>query len=168
MDCGFYSIDVVCLSRERKLKFVIGAQKAPSIKRMLERLSKDRCIHMVYYRVKNNVGVEEISLFARWISQKEMCFTVIVWGVSIEEVNLYSRRWGVETEFRMLKSHRIQTMTINPVIMYFFVVVSMLICCFYAALRLGEVPEILEGVIILSGGVPIALYRVRRSLRIII
>ena len=77
-------------------------------------------------------------------------------------------RWGIETEFRMIKEVRIKTTTRNAVIRYMLVMISAILCALYAALRLGEVVMYIEAHITLENEEAVTLYRVRRVIKTVL
>ncbi|MGQ4833835.1 MAG: hypothetical protein ACP6IS_08055 [Candidatus Asgardarchaeia archaeon] len=52
----------------------------------------------------------------------------------------------------------------NHVILYFFVVISVLVYLLYAAVRLGEMPEVISEIKDFAGGM-VTLYAFRRIIR---
>jgi len=164
MDRGFYAISVVRILKRYGIRFVIGAPKTHGIKKVLEGIPRDGRIYTTSYVMKSLGEEEEVTLFMRWDRRKREWFIVVGSGVGIKEVKRYSRRWGIETEFRLIKESRIRTTTVNHVIRYFFVVISVLIYLLYAVVRLGEVPEVISEIGEFTGGV-VTLYAFRRIIR---
>ncbi|MEQ9716028.1 MAG: hypothetical protein ABGF52_10895 [Candidatus Asgardarchaeum sp.] len=71
---------------------------------------------------------------------------------------------GIETEFRLIKESWILTTTVNYVIRYFFVVISVLVYLLYAVIRLGEMPEVINEIKEFTGGM-VTLYTFRGIIR---
>ena len=164
MDRGFYAISVVRIRKQYDIRFVIGAPKTRGIKKVLEGIPKDGRIYTALYKMSSSGGKEKVTLFMQRDQRKREWFVVVGSGVGVKEVRRYSKRWGIETEFRLIKEPRIRTTTVNPVILYFFVFISVLIYLFYATIRLGEVPEVLSRIKEFINSV-VTLYAFRRIIR---
>jgi len=164
MDRSFYAISVVRTLKQYGIRFVIGAPKTRGIKKILEGFSKDGRIYTTPYEMSSSGEKEKVTLFTRWDQRKREWFVVIGSGIDVKEVRWHSKRWGIEMEFRLIKEPRIRTTTVNPVIRYFFVLILVLVYLFYAAIRLGEVPEVPSGIKEFTGGV-VTPYTSRRIIR---
>jgi len=168
-DRGFYAVDIVRLLKKHKIPFVIGAEKSRGVKRVLSALTEgDTELHEFDYTMRSDRGAEDVVLYVRWNRRKEQWFTAIGWRVRAEDVRKYMHRWGIETEFRMIKEVRIKTTTRNAVIRYMLVMISALICALYAALRLGEVVMYIEAHIVLENEEAVTLYRVCRAIKTVL
>ena len=165
-DRGFYSLAVVRILKRHNIPFVIGAPKSRGVKRVLTHLPTDTArTHEFEYTMRSNGGTESVMLYARWNRRRQEWFTAIGWRVNVVDVRCYIHRWGIETEFRMIKEPRIRTTTVKIAVRYLFVMVSAIICGLYATLRLGEVPTWLDVQVVIEGREEVTLYRVRRGIK---
>ena len=168
-DRGFYSVRMVRLLKRYRLPFVIGADKSRGVKRILTTLTEgDSMLHEYAYILKSQDGMEQVTLYVRWNRKKGQWFTVVGWGVTPQDVRGYVHRWGIETEFRMIKNPRIRTTTVRYAVRYLFVMISAIVCAIYAALRLGEIVEYIDACIILEDKEGVTLYKVRNAIRTVL
>lgn len=79
---------------------------------LLTQLPKNKKLHHLPFTVRTADEREiALTLNAFWQEKKKEWFTALSWGVNVQDVRSYWRRWGIETAFRLVKAPHIKTTT---------------------------------------------------------
>jgi len=138
MDRWFYSADVI--RNLRGFRYIIHARKLST---KIKQLSEMYNYGHFHHKIKANTG-EETNTRIVFVRDESDKFTwVFATNMIIEDhytyVNLYKRRWRIETNFRVEDEARIKSKSIFHVIRYFYFLVSLLLHSIWLVFR-KEIP----------------------------
>jgi len=129
-DRGFFSQEMINLFKDHGLKFLMPATQNSRIKKMLKTLPAPSVINeyeMTQGKVNYNLVIIEDEkgekrAFATnlEVSEKEANLSIRLFG-------LYSKRWGIETSYRVLKDLRAKTTSKNYKIRLFYFLFSIML-----------------------------------------
>lgn len=137
MDKEFHSTDVAALLYERDIRFIIPAKKdekfheqvakCPSIPAIVEGWKMTNCMGeqvqttLTILRELDSEGEPQIYGYITSLQKEEFTSDPNVLS------RMYSHRWGIETNHRMLEDFEVATRTPEGIVRYFFFVVSMVL-----------------------------------------
>lgn len=130
LDRGFYSGEVIDKLKIEKINYLIFAPKNVLFKCMLEGTDESVVIeHEIVYKknFSTNRAQTDIALVKNvvdydWVFATNLCLK------NIEKyVEVYRRRWNIETMFRVHDEARIKTKSKFPVIRLFYFIIGMLL-----------------------------------------
>ena len=133
MDRDFPSVEMLLMLEELGIKYLMAMQKTKGVKKLLKR--KRKFPIFTEYEMKSSKGTVKTTLLAlkREDNKKKIiyCFITNIKIKSIEDVlkltELYRRRWGIETAYRVKKEFRGKTTSRKYVIRLLFFLISVLL-----------------------------------------
>jgi len=134
-DRWFYKTEIVNILRKFGLDFVIQAAKTPWVKRVVEE-NKDRLPVVVEHTLKRNrppYMKESIKLFIVRSDRSEDGVACFATNLDVDEksaeryAELFKRRWGIETSYRVENNFRPKTTSKSPVVRLFYFMFSVCI-----------------------------------------
>jgi len=119
VDRGFYSVDVISALKKLDCKYLMPAVHTGKVVKLLR-------MHNPMTSVRYKIGSGSKSTFTNLVTiidkrgEKRGFITNIEDQCSISKLSTYySKRWGIETSYRMMKKFRSKTTSKNPVIRLF-------------------------------------------------
>lgn len=130
LDRGFYSGEVIDEIKIRKVNYLIFVPKKSLFKCMLEGTNKSVVIeHEISYnknftrnKVQTDIALIKDVLGYDWVFATDLCLKDIE-----KYVEVYRKRWNIETMFRVHDEARIKTKSKEPVIRLFYFILGMLL-----------------------------------------
>jgi len=123
LDRGFFSIDVIEMLKSLDLKFVMPAVKNARIKELMEKYDSPKVI-------KYTMGRDKTTDFNLVIVEDEGVKVVFATNIDVRGngaytlFDLYSRRWGIETSYRVKECFRARTTSKNYIVRLFYFMFS--------------------------------------------
>jgi putative transposase len=129
LDRGFFSIDVIEKLNELKVKFVMPAIRNPKIKELMEKYDSPKVIK---YTMGEGKRTADFNLV---IVKPEDGDSKVVFATNIDVrgggayvlFDLYSRRWGIETSYRVKECFRARTTSKNYIVRLFYFMFSVVL-----------------------------------------
>lgn len=125
LDRGFYTVDVLTILKKADCKYVIPGKKTTRVENLIR---KNDVPSLIRYRVGNNSKYTYTNLVIVNDREGNKCTFI----TNIENMNttseifktasaLYSKRWGIETTYRVTKhSFLSKTTSKNPIVRLFY------------------------------------------------
>lgn len=130
LDRGFYSGEVIDEVKIKKVNYLIFVPKKSLFKCMLEGIDKSVIIeHEITYNkdFTKNKAYTDIALVKN-VLDYDWVFATDLYLKDVEKyVQVYRKRWNIETMFRVHDEARIKTKSKNPVIRLFYFIIGMLL-----------------------------------------
>ncbi len=136
LDRHFYDMEYIRILKKLGLKFIIQASRSSTIRKILDE-NKDKDVIVVrnyqMWRKRKPPGKEIVNLFIvpSRVNNDKVCF---VTNLPVNEKNavgyaeLFRRRWGIETAYRVSKDFRAKTTSKNISVRLFYFLFSL---CLY-------------------------------------
>jgi len=158
LDRGFYDLEYIRILRRLGLNFIIQAQKSIGIRKVIDE-NKDKKVIIVkdyeIVRKRKPVGRERVNLFIvphRVNKDDVSCFVtnldVDCESKALEYAELFRKRWGIETSFRVEGDFRPRTTSRNISVRVFYFLFSVAMYNLWILLNLcvglrfkGKIPE---------------------------
>ncbi len=158
LDRGFYDLEYIRILRRLGLNFIIQAQKSIGIRKVIVE-NKDKKVIIVkdyeIVRKRKPVGREKVNLFIvphRVNEDDVSCFVtsldVDCESKALEYAELFRKRWGIETSFRVEGDFRPRTTSRNISVRVFYFLFSVAMYNLWILLNLcvglkfkGKIPE---------------------------
>ena len=134
-DRWFYKTEIVNILRKFGLDFVIQAAKTPWVKRVIEE-NKDKLPVVVEHTLRRNrppYMKENIKLFIVRSDRSEDGVACFATNLDVDEksaeryAELFKKRWGIETSYRVENNFRPKTTSKSPVARLFYFMFSVCI-----------------------------------------
>ena len=158
LDRGFYDLEYIRILKKLGLNFIIQAQKSIGIRKVIDE-NKDKKVIIVkdyeIVRKRKPVGREKVNLFIvphRVNKDDVSCFVtnldVDCESKALEYAELFRKRWGIETSFRVEGDFRPKTTSRNVSVRVFYFLFSVAMYNLWILLNLcvglrfkGKIPE---------------------------
>lgn len=130
LDRGFYSGEIIDELELKGMNYLIFAKKSALFKCMLEGTDKSVIVkHEIKYKKNKSSHVAEtdIALVKNADGYDWVFATNVFLRDARKYVELYRKRWNIETMFRVHDEARINSKSINPLIRLFYFMISMLL-----------------------------------------
>ena len=130
LDRGFYSGEVIDELELKGMNYLIFAKKSSLFKCMLESANKSVIIkHWIKYKKDKSSHEAETNIaLVKDVDGYDWCFATNVFLRDARKyVELYRKRWNIETMFRVHDEARIKSKSVNPIIRLFYFMLSMLL-----------------------------------------
>ena len=130
LDRGFYSGEIIDELELKDMNYLIFAKKSALFKCMLEGTDKSVTIkHEIKYKKgKSSHKAETNIALVKNLQDYDWCFaTNLFLRDARKYVELYRKRWNIETMFRMHDEARIKSKSVNPLIRLFYFMISMML-----------------------------------------
>ena len=130
LDRGFYSGEVIDELELKDMNYLIFAKKSALFKCMLEGTDKSVVVkHEIKYKKdKSSHKAETNIVLVKNVQDYNWCFATNLFLRNARKyVELYRKRWNIETMFRVHDEARIKSKSINPLIRLFYFMISMLL-----------------------------------------
>lgn len=130
LDRGFYSGEVIDELELMGMNYLIFAKKSALFRYMLEGTEKSVIVkHEIYYKKsKSSHRAKTDIVLAKDVFEYDWCFATNVFLRDARKyVELYMKRWNIETMFRVHDEARIKSKSVNPLIRLFYFMMSMLL-----------------------------------------
>ena len=130
LDRGFYSGEVIDELELKGMNYLIFAKKYSLFKCMLEATDKSVIVkHEIKYKKDKSSHIAETNIaLVKGVDDYDWCFaTNLFLHDARKYVELYRKRWNIETMFRVHDEARIKSKSINPLIRLFYFMISMLL-----------------------------------------
>jgi hypothetical protein len=145
LDRGFYNVDVITALKKADCKYVIPGKKSTRVENIIR---KNDVPSLIRYRIGNTSKYTYSNLLIVNNEEGKKCTFV----TNIEDINtavalsktasaLYSKRWGIETTYRVTKhSFLSKTTSKNPIVRLFYYLLAV---CLYNLWQLANltIPE---------------------------
>ena len=130
LDRGFYAGEVIDELELKGMNYLIFAKKSALFKCMLEATDKSVIIkHEIRY--KKNKSSHKAGTDIVLVKNVEDYDWVFATNIFLRDarkyVELYRKRWNIETMFRVHDEARIKSKSVNPLIRLFYFIISMLL-----------------------------------------
>ena len=130
LDRGFYSGEVIDELELNEINYLIFAKKSSLFKCMLEG-TKESIIVKHEIKYKKNKSSHKAETDIALVKNAEGYDWVFATNIFLPDarkyVELYRKRWNIETMFRVHDEARIKSKSVNPIIRLFYFMVSMLL-----------------------------------------
>jgi hypothetical protein len=143
LDRGFYSGEVINKLKISKVNYLIFVPKKSLFQCMLEGAEKSVIIeHEIKYNKDFtwNRAYTEIALVKDVLDYDWVFATNLLFEEVKRYVPVYKRRWNIETMFRVHDEARIKTKSKNPVIRFFYFMLSLFIVMIWNLYAKKEIP----------------------------
>ena len=130
LDRGFYSGEIIDELELKDMNYLIFAKKSSLFKCMLEGTDKSVIVkHEINYKKnKSSHSADTKIALVKNVQDYDWCFaTNIFLRDARKYVELYRKRWSIETMFRVHDEARIKSKSVNPLIRLFYFMISMLL-----------------------------------------
>ena len=130
LDRGFYSGEVIDELELKDMNYLIFAKKSALFKCMLEATDKSVIVkHEIKYKKNKGSHKAETNIaLVKNVQDFDWCFaTTLFLRDARKYVELYRKRWNIETMFRVHDEARIKSKSVNPLIRLFYFIISMLL-----------------------------------------
>ena len=130
LDRGFYSGEIIDELEIKDMNYLIFARKSSLFKCMLEGTNKSILVkHEIKYKKNKSSHKAETNIaLVKNVDGYDWVFATNVFLQDARKyVEIYRKRWNVETMFRVHDEARIKSKSINPLIRLFYFMVSMLL-----------------------------------------
>ena len=130
LDRGFYSGEIIDELELKGMNYLIFAKKSDLFRYMLESTNKSVVVkHEIKYKKgKSSHKAETDIVLAKDVYDYDWCFATNTFLRDARKyVELYMKRWNIETMFRVHDEARIKSKSTNPLIRLFYFIVSMLL-----------------------------------------
>ena len=130
LDRGFYSGEVIDELELKDMNYLIFVKKSALFKCMLEGTDKSVIVkHEIKY--KKNKSSHKASTDIVLVKNVQGYDWVFATNIFLQDarkyVELYRKRWSIETMFRVHDEARIKSKSINPLVRLFYFMISMLL-----------------------------------------
>ena len=138
LDRGFFSVPVINKLDELKVRYLMPAKKNSKIKSIVARSKAYRYTITRYEMVSNTKDVAVFNLVVVDMSTtkknpKNDDYFTYATNMRVDETNvitigeMYRKRWGIETGYRVKKDFRIKTCSTSAVVRYLFLHLSVIL-----------------------------------------
>ena len=130
LDRGFYSGEVIDEMELKGMNYLIFAKKSALFKCMLEGTDKSILVkHEIKYKKNKSSHKAETNIaLVKNVQGYDWCFaTNLFLRDARKYVELYRKRWNIETMFRVHDEARIKSKSINPLVRLFYFMISMIL-----------------------------------------
>jgi hypothetical protein len=138
LDRSFFSVPVINKLDELKVRYLMPAKKNSKIKSIVARSKAYRYTVTRYEMVSNTKDVAVFNLVVvdmstRKKNLKNDDYFTYATNMKVNENNvvaigeMYRKRWGIETGYRVKKDFRIKTCSTSPVVRYLFLHLSVIL-----------------------------------------
>ena len=129
IDRGFYSIDVFTALNNLGIKYVIPAQLNPKIVWAMRGQQPPKIIPIIIGDKKRNVSASLVIVLDDDMEKRGFVTNMDIDRMHTRKISkLYSKRWGIETSYRVMKDFRPKTTSKNYIIRLFYFLFSV---CLY-------------------------------------
>ena len=128
-DRGFVSAELIHVLQKLKLNYLIFAKKYKELECMLESVEESAIIEhgMEYSKNKSMFKVETCMVMVKE-EEYDWCFyTNLHLDNARHYIQLYKKRWQIETNFRVEDEARIKSKSTNYLVRYFYFILSLLL-----------------------------------------
>ena len=130
LDRGFYSGEIIDELELKGMNYLIFAKKSALFKCMLEGTDKSVLVkHEIKY--KKNKSSHKAETDIALVKNVEGYDWVFATNIFLRDarkyVELYRKRWNIETMFRVHDEARIKSKSVNPLVRLFYFIISMLL-----------------------------------------
>ena len=141
LDRGFYSGEVIYELELNEINYLIFAKKSSLFKCMLEG-TKESIIVKHEIKYKKNKSSYKAATDIAMVKNVEGYDWVFATNVFLRDarkyVELYRKRWNIETMFRVHDEARIKSKSVNPLVRLFYFMVSMFLLLIWNLHAKGE------------------------------
>lgn len=130
LDRGFYSGEVIDELELKGMNYIVFAKKSALFKYMLEGTEKSVLVkHEIKYKKNKSSHKAEtdIALVKNADGYDWVFATNIFLRDARKYVEIYRKRWSIETMFRVHDEARIKSKSVNPLVRLFYFIISMLL-----------------------------------------
>ena len=130
LDRGFYSGEIIDELELKGMDYLIFAKKSALFKYMLEGTEKSVIVkHEINYKKsKSSHKAKTDIVLVKNVYEYDWCFATNIFLQDARKyVELYMKRWNIETMFRVHDEARIKSKSVNPLIRLFYFMMSMLL-----------------------------------------
>ena len=130
LDRGFYSGEIIDELELKKMNYLVFAKKSSLFKFMLESTNKSVIIkHEIKYKKdkSSHIAETDVALVKNVYEYDWVFATNVFLRDARKHVELYMKRWNIETMFRVHDEARIKSKSVNPLIRLFYFTISMLL-----------------------------------------
>ena len=130
LDRGFYSGEIIDELELKGMNYLIFAKKSALFKCMLEGTDKSVLVkHEIKYKKNKSSHKAETDIaLVKNVEEYDWVFATNVFLRDVRKyVELYRKRWNIETMFRVHDEARIKSKSVNPLIRLFYFMISMLL-----------------------------------------
>ena len=130
LDRGFYSGEVIDEFELKDMNYLIFAKKSSLFKCMLEGTDKSMIVkHEIKYKKNKSSHKAETDIaLVKNVDGYDWVFATNVFLRDARKyVELYRKRWSIETMFRVHDEARIKSKSVNPLVRLFYFMISMLL-----------------------------------------
>lgn len=130
LDRGFYAGEVIDELELRGMNYLIFARKSSLFKSMLQSINKNAIVkHEICYTKDKSTLIAETNIaLVKDVDGYDWCFaTNLFLHDARKYVQLYRKRWNIETMFRVHDEARIKSKSIKSIIRVFYFMISMLL-----------------------------------------
>src|SRR3989344_5314255 len=131
-DRGFVSAELIHMLQKLNLKYLIFAKKYKSIRKLMEEVDDTAVIEheMKYSKYKSVIKLKtNLALIkAKNDEEYDWCFyTNLHLDNARHYIDIYKKRWQIETNFRVEDEARIKSKSVNYLVRYFYFILSLLL-----------------------------------------
>ncbi|MGZ7109657.1 MAG: transposase, partial [Methanobacterium sp.] len=136
LDRGFFSIDVIKALESLKLKYIMPAIKNDKIKQVLKNNS-DKTSYFLKYTMRSGKKDATFNLMVKYDEKDKEYYTFatnfqIVYKEDIKSIaEMYKKRWGIETGYRVKKDFLAITTTECYIVRMLYFMVSVILYNFW-------------------------------------
>ncbi|MEK6983196.1 MAG: transposase [Nanoarchaeota archaeon] len=130
LDRGFYSGEIIDELELKNVNYLIFAKKSSLFRCMLEATNTSVIVkHEIRYKKdkSSHIAKTDIALVKDADGYDWVFATNVFLRDARKYVELYRKRWNIETMFRVHDEARIKSKSVNPLIRLFYFTVSMLL-----------------------------------------
>ena len=130
LDRGFYSGEIIDELELKNVNYLIFAKKSSLFRCMLEATNTGVIVkHEIKYKKDKSSHTAETNIaLVKDADGYDWCFATNYLLTDVSKyVELYRKRWNIETMFRVHDEARIKSKSVNPLIRLFYFMVSMLL-----------------------------------------
>jgi putative transposase len=129
IDRGFYSVEVLSTVENMGLKYLIPAVNTPKIKWVTRAKEPPHIIPYTMESKEKQISTKLVIIFDKNMEKRNFVTNLDIDRMHTRKLNeIYSKRWGIETSYRVKKEFRPKTTSKNYIIRLFYFLFSV---CLY-------------------------------------